>query len=459
MNVIRQYSINKNGAVGLVMLIFILLSSILTLSLSVFVLQWLLASITIPFLLKKDHEAVKTYSLIFIVSLIFMFLVYYGNELYYGQPYYAGGSDDMKYEEWGHDVYNANMLNPYRVVKSGIIGQFHNSPFFAVYISLLIRLSSFFDGYSTFMPRIVNIYLLIWVCFIMEYFLRKYTKLNEQKILISIAFFALTPNIQYINSYIFRDTFNLLQILAIPYLVDRILRARGSRHFRRKTILYLLALVFFIFTMYFTRRNSLAFSGVLSLLVISEIYKIKKRNIIIALVPILILTNAVEGLNIGKYISGYTSYVLSGSDGLSRIVFSQALLPAGVFLRAAYALISPFPNFLTLFKEPTKILLDIITFLVYLGVLAQILAIPFILRRIARVGFDWLTISFLSFFLAVIIATFTFRHVILYFPFLVAVAVDGYKSIEINDSRVLLFAAWIAVICMGLLYTVLKFVM
>ena len=42
---------------------------------------------------------------------------------------------------------------------------------FAVILSLLVRFSEFFDGYSTFLPRILNAYSLVWILMIIEYLL------------------------------------------------------------------------------------------------------------------------------------------------------------------------------------------------------------------------------------------------------------------------------------------------
>ena len=52
------------------------------------------------------------------VSLVFVFLVYYGNQFYYGNPYYIGGSDDLNFENWGYDVYDANLFLPHNVIKN-----------------------------------------------------------------------------------------------------------------------------------------------------------------------------------------------------------------------------------------------------------------------------------------------------------------------------------------------------
>lgn len=152
------------------------------------------------------------------VSLVFVFLVYYGNQFYYGNPYYIGGSDDLKFENWGYDVYDANLFLPHNVMKKQILDRYNNAPFYAVIIAILIKISNWVDGYTTFLPRILNVYFLIWICMILEYLANKYANIPRDKLLFVIGGFALMPNIQYINSHVFRDTFNLLQVFLIVFI-------------------------------------------------------------------------------------------------------------------------------------------------------------------------------------------------------------------------------------------------
>lgn len=431
--------------------IIIVISSIFTFSFSVFVMQLLLGLITIPLILRKDYKTSKLYLFMFFISILFVFLIYFANQSYYGQPYYMGGSDDLKFEQWGFDVYYANMSLPHKVMESGIIGRYHNSPFYVVFIAWLIRFSKLFGDYSTFLPRFMNVYFLIWICMILEYLFKRYTNISRKIIMFAIAGFSFMPNIQYINAHIFRDTLNLLQVLLIILLCERLVNCKNLL----LKISSMALLLILIYVTYYTRANSLAFAGIIIILMIGDRFKIKKRYLIALLFPLLIASDLLEVLRLRYFIETYSRYVSNiAGDGLSRYVFGQPLLPLGVFFRAFYAFITPFPNIFGLFKEPTKILFDLVLLLIYLGVLVQILAIPFIIKRIIK--FDWLSLSFLSWFLAVIITTFTFRHVILYYPFMAAVAVDGYLDTTLNNRKIILFLSGFSAFCFGLIYVALK---
>ncbi|NLK13080.1 MAG: hypothetical protein GX312_05735 [Candidatus Phytoplasma sp.] len=429
----------------------IILSSIFSFSFSVLILQIFMGLITLYFCYKTDYKTAKLWLTIFSISMLFVFLVFSANQLYYGEPYYIGGSDDLKFEQWGFDAYNYGIYNPSKLKELRIIDQFHNSPFFVAYMAGLIRFSELFDGYSTFLPRVANVYYLLWICMILKYFLNKYTDLEEKTINYSLILFAFMPNIQYINAHIFRDTFSLLQVLLIALSFDFIL-SKKRYFFKIFSIIFFILLSYFA---YYTRASSLLFAGVIILLIISALYRIKTRYIIIGIIPLVLASNLIEIFQIRYFIEHYSSYVSNmAGDGLSRFVFNRPLLPLGIFFRGIYALISPFPNFFGLFNDTSKLLFDFIQLLIYLGVLIQIFAIPFIIKRTLK--FDWLALAFSSWFLAIIASTFTFRHFLFYYPFMSAVAVDGFLSTQPKNRKIIIFISIFTTINLGMIYTSLK---
>lgn len=440
----------SNLSLILIMLFFIAVSSFLSFSISVFFIQILAASLTIPLIMKKSYYTAKIYIIIYIVSIFFVFLIYIANQETYDNSYYIGGSDDLAFEHKGMLVANSGIYNPQELLGT-ILDMFDNSPFFIIYMAILYNFSNFFDGYSTFIPRVMNVYFLIWVVMIFEYLIKKYGNFSERKVNLSIAVFALTPNIQFINSHVFRDTFNLLQILLIVFLIDKII----SRKNVLKIIILFVALYFLIYITYYTRANSIVFAGVLALLVIAKKAKIKTRYIMILFIPLIMLSNFLESINLDYFIENYSNYVLTNAgEGLSSIIFSLPLLPLGIIFRAFYALIIPFPDFFGLFHDPNRILLDFVMLIIYFGVIIQIIFIPFIFKSLLKL--NWLALSFLVVFIGIIATTFTFRHVILYFPFLVALGVDGYQSSSKNNKIYTLFFWIITTIMLALVYVLLK---
>lgn len=449
----QNRALNKNQKLIIFsgFMFIIILSSILTLSLAVLFFQIIMGLITLFFCFKTDYKTAKLWLAIFSISIFFVFLIFLANKFNYGVPYYIGGSDDLQFEQWGYDVYNSGIYNPSKIMELKILGQFHNSPFFPVYIAILINFAELFGGYTTFLPRIANVYFLLWICMIIKYLLLMYTNLSRKSIYYALVFFAFMPNIQYINAHVFRDTFNLFQVLLIALLVDFLLR---KNNFIMK-ITSIATLTLLIFYTYYTRVSSILFAGILILLMLSAYYRIKTRYIIIAIFPLIIFSNVFEVFRLGFYIEYYSSYVANiAGDGLSRVVFNRPLLPLGILFRILYAFITPFPNFLLLFKDSSKLLFDFSQFLIYLGVVVQIFATPFILKRTLK--FDWLSLIFSSWFLAVIVSTFTFRHFLFFYPFMSAVAVDGFFCASPNSRKTILFLTTLSIIGLGMLYLIIK---
>lgn len=446
----KLYLLKKeNLSLSIGMLFITFLATILTGSMFLLIVNLILALITIPIIMRKERKTAKVYFVIFCISILFMFIVYGGNSLYYSSPYFNGGSDDLNFEKQAEIMSNANIYSPSKILKSGLIGQFHNSPFFVTYISIIVKLSSFFGGYSTFIPRFLNIYFLIWSTLIIEYLLKIHSKMSMEKIRSSLALFALTPNIQYINAHVFRDTMNLFQILAIMYLYDNVL---NNRKWLTKFIDIIIIFVL-IYSIFYTRESALIFTAAGCLFITFEKMKIKQKY---ALIPFLLLfvgVNSYLSISISRFVTTYTDYLVELSSGFSRIVFSQPLLPFGVIIRAFYAFVSPFPNIFGLFQSDRKIILDLITILSSLGLIIQITLFPFIIKRIRKI--DFLTVLFLTFFIGVITTTFTFRHIILYYPFLIAIGVDEFKS-KTKTKNLLIFSTFFISIFLGIIYVILK---
>lgn len=443
-NVIRFTKL-RDGLALVIMVAMILLSSLLASSFSVFAFHLLLFSLTLGFVQLTNKQHVFVYAIILAVSLSFVLLVYQGNQQAYGVPYFNAGSDDLYFEINGHLVAKAGFLAPSKLLGT-VLNVYDDASFFAVILSLLVRFSEFFDGYSTFLPRILNAYSLVWILMIIEYLLDKHGGFSLEALRMTLLVVGLSPNIQYINAHIFRDTVNFLQVLMIVLVFDKVVSSRNLR------VAYLAMLVPLVYMTFYTRANSLVFAAGLCLIISNEWLGVKKRYLLLGLAGLVLFSGFLEKIRFYTYISIYSDYLSGG--GLSDYVFRVPVLPFGVVLRAAYALISPLPLFSNLFMEPQRTILDILRTLTNLGVIIRIVFIPFIVKRVFK--FDWLSMSFLCCFLGVIMTTFTFRHVLFYFSFMVALGVDGYLGSTKKVRALLLLVGMFLPLILGLLYSLLK---
>jgi len=428
----------KMALIVFVCIVFI--SSVLTGSISVFLMQIIFSTITIPLIATKPYETARLYIIVFFVAVCFVFVIYMANQQAYGNSYYIGGSEDLYFDEVAKVISDASVYNSKKLLGT-ILRLWDDASILKVHLAWMVQFGELFTGFTTFMPRIANVYFLLWSAMLFEHFLRRFTNFADKEIRFTIAGFTLTPNILNINSHVFRDTFNLVLIFLILFAFERLMA--NKRLTRTAASLLVLAVLFYI--TYYTRQMSVVLAVGLMVIVIISRFKHRQRYwiILLLLLAVLLLAMLSEVLEfetdkVEYYIDTYSQYLVK-ETGMSNYIFNQPLLPFGIVMRFFYCLLCPFPNFLSLFNDPNCVLLDTVRLLIYCVVVCQIVLIPFILKRLFE--FDWLAFSFLLCYLAVVGTTFTFRHVVFYYPFMAALAVDGYCSSS-KGRRKCVFWSW-----------------
>ncbi len=433
----------------------ICLVSIMTCSLPVFVLQNILYFFTLPILLKERKTFLKLVILIYIISATFMLLVYVANLNAFGSPYYLGGSDDLSFELKGKNAEYSGVYDPAQLLGT-VLSQNDNAPFFSVYLAVIIGFSKLFGGYTTFLPRIANIFFLIWIMAILKRLMVRYFEVSQKNALISLLIFGLTPNIQYLNSHVFRDTFNLFQVMLLVFLVLELIR--NTNILKRIVCIVLLFIVTYV--TYFTRQNSILFS--LMILFAYWFSYLRKRGrislffglVFFILLSAIVMVFIIKFSNIGFFLSFYSDYLAEGtSNSLSSVVFNRPLFPVGIILRFIYGLFTPFPNIFVLFENNNYLLYDIIRLLIYTGVMVQILFIPFVMKQLIKM--DTVALSFLLSYIIVITTTFSFRHVLFYYPFMVALGVRGFRIENSNKRKITVFSSGVCVTLLGIIFIII----
>ncbi len=434
---------------GFIFAFLVILSSLLTGSISVIVLSTILMFLTIFFLKNHSIQEVRLYLIVFSVAMIFMFFVHGANTEAFNLPYYKGGSDDLQFERDALKVLAANVYTPDQLLGT-VLNQFHNASFYVVFVAAIMKFASWFDGYTTFLPKVVNVFLLMWLTMLISYLLRKYAQFTSGKILWFIGLFALTPNILFINSYVFRDTLNMLQIVLLVVCIDKLFVKKWGA----LQVLTAMAIPLIFYTTFYTRENSLVFAAIMSILILFRKLNIRYFYIFLINIPVVAFSSLLENIRFDYFYEKYSEYQTVISSGLSNFIFEQPLFPLGFFLRFGYAFITPFPNFPGLFRVSGQEQLDWMFFFIYLVVVVQILCVPLIFKRLLVI--DWLSLSFIFCLFGVILTTFTFRHVIFYYPFMVALAIDGYTRTQPQMRWLSILFMMTSIVLMFFLYVQLK---
>lgn len=452
-NLISKYSNQKLFLIS--NFLFLLILSIVLGNFNVLFICFL-PIILIAFYMNVDE---KNYFHIFLISIILIaavLLLYYGYIGKYGSPYYMGGSDDLDFEEYARYVISKNSYTPIQVY---IDLYWYVAKGFVWFVSIIMRLCSIFGTYHTIIPRILNVYCLLAVGILSQkYYIKKCSNSHIKSLIILYAV-SLYPNAVYISANLFRDIWVLLGIFLIFYIYDL------EIFFESKIKLFFITLIISFFSFFIRSQSILIIIAEICIILFLKnkekinqfILELRQKTVnrkntilfisfIVALIPLFLYV----AYEITRFVNIYSSYLASQQNGLSNFVFRTPILPFGIILRFLYGIISPFPNgilnVLNIFEDIDVFWNTIISFFVFV----QIILIPFLFfsfKKIKSYNLIWLLI-----FLTVIISTFTFRHFLLFYPFMWLSIFDCYFSLG-NILKKKIFQIWIFVIfVLGIIY-------
>lgn len=400
-------------------LIILLLLSLLFSSVSILIVG-LIGMLIVIYLAKKTSiNFYKILSIAFIVSIIMMLIAYWGYSQQYGIPYFSGGSDDLAFENMSKYVMDMGYSSPGQYVKDPLL-RFHNSKGFLWIISGVMKLVEPFGGYHTVAYRVLNINFLIGLGILITSFFKNNYGFKDNKNVVVLVVSTLFPNATFISIHVFRDTLIIFLLFAIFYIWDNFLKKEKRGFNSLLKIIFLTSVITYI--SFWIRNQSLIF--IVAIILVSIF--INKRTISLKNFGVMILLSFAaififEILDVFEMIIAfnerYTVHKLNISDGLSNAIFRIPLFPFGVFVRFAYGLISPIPvpilNTPKMFSD-IKIFFDVI---VSYGTVAQIFLLPYIVKNIKKI--DKVFIVFILFMLGIVVTTFTFRHFIMLYPFMI----------------------------------------
>lgn len=419
----------------------------------------ILANLAIVFIMKPNKDELSIYLNIVIINMIIIIFLYLLYQNRYGTPYYLGGSDDLLYEIDANSVVSNLKIGEYFKIRGNIVPEWHNSVGYIYILSLVIRFSELLGGYSTITPRMLNGFILGIISILSYRIVIKNLELNKSYGKLSSYIVGLSPIMMYTSSHIFRDIIVCLIIISNIYLWINIYNYNGLN--KIKAYVYTV----FTFIIMFSLRGKLAFIIPINIIIILifNIYSnnnINKKNkymlltviiiIMTIILPIIILKSGLLSDMLDKSES-YKQYLLSETGGgLSRYIFN-APMPMGIFLRILYLSISPIP---VISGNIEQILLGI-------GTIFQIVNIPFILigvyNALKQSRIASISIIFICIFEIVSLTTFTFRHIVMYYPLLVILGIYGYKNTSYK-FRVRSYLTIYLILIVGiLLYLILKY--
>lgn len=342
------------------------------------------------------------------VFFVVIFFEYWSN--FYGGSYFLGRmSDDWQYDVlWSYGYVEKYGFSPFYLVEhlndiASNLGYLHNSKGY-VYVVILFRgFGDLFDGYSTFVARIFNVYLLV-VC---ASYAAKIIRQTVGRINVAPVIYAVTlfPVMMYTAVHVFRD---ILVASMILIYISNFLELKVSikeRHVLKLTSLLVMVLALVVVS---SLRSSVVIMLVLlSLIAILPKKQLKLFSIIIAPIALFIFFNKFndEAKEIMRLSADYDALNASRFGYVGRQIFE---LPKylGVFPRISYLVLTPVPIFTSFHQFYTS-----------LSAIMQVLFVPFLISSLMNKNIEGaIKVFFLGLFMAVAMSTATFRHVVMYVP-------------------------------------------
>jgi len=422
---------------NLILLIILTISSYVLKSLSVFCFGIVTQILVNSLVIGSNYEKMKYIYLSYIYGIIFTNTMYFALIANHGVPYInARGSDDLWFEKQAFLVANQNIssIDFFKMVMPGI------QPQYKLYIWILSKLVDFgsiFDGYHLFMSRQLNIILIVLICNMLYFIVKKeyYRQISsseQKRFFIALAIF---PNFYNIASYTFRDILSLFLVITLVWALTHIKYDKFAMKY-----VYIIIAIFAIILQFYVRKFLMYAMIVIVLLYLIDLIPSKYRIICDICVVMVVISFVLffrlviysifeDGMDLIRF---YSEYRINESHSeLVSIFMETPILPFGIFLRFIFGFIQPNPSLSYLFEEYAFLYSVILTF-IGIGTLYLLSQMPYAIKGFLK-PFDKLSMTFLLLY-TLFLSSLTFRHLVLIYPFLFLLIARGREN-KINKYK------------------------
>lgn len=440
---------------GSLSILFALICSIWVSSASIIIAE--LIGFIVVFSLSKDIDRKVFFNIIGYkcVAIIVMLLIYNGNIQSYGQPYFMGGSDDLHFETIAKLFLTYDYVWPWDYpVDTNCNGMYW-------IISLIMRLSGGIDQYHTIAFRVLNVNILIAIGIVAYKISKIELEMDIYKSRRVQTVITLFPNILNISSYVFRDTLCSFIIILCSAICIDFSRKRSEYIISNNRIRLLIELLAITFIGYWLRKE--LFFIIVAIFVFSYVGdKLTKKNIIglilIAAVGLYVLLKmdaySFVIAKASRYLNYHAEYIFNhNSSDLYSTIFLKPVFPYGIILRSLYGLVFPLPTGLLKVRDLLNGL-NFVDFFVSIGTCFQVVMLPYLFSGLKRN--KTIALIFLTEFFSVILTTFTFRHFVLLYPFMLIIMLNDFYKDKVKSKKKLIFGV-ILLVSLGFIYIVYKF--
>lgn len=381
-------------------------------------MMFLVCFLSVTLITKSDKLMVLP---LFLAGTAVMIFFYHYWTTYYGNSYFLGRkSDDWQYDMlWTQnfiDRYGINLNklpNHLNNIEPGL-GILHNSKGYVSLVIFLRKFASFFDGYHTLMPRVLNICILTLTSYYSSLIAYRYTNNNQIKRITLLTVFFL-PVMLFNSVHVFRDTIVSFLLIWIYYVILN----------NKYSVATFIKVVLGLFVLYYFRTSTFFVTILMLIILYFNPKKISLRLVIIGIVFMIVAIYLFQNLTESLFLQ-LAAYEVLNTERFGSIGSEIFKLPLyiGFIPRIIYLIFTPVPNF----SGFHQIYVSMTAFI-------QIFFFPFLFLGLIRKNIDFkLKLTFLLFFLGVAFSTATFRHVMMYLPFGIIITVITYNTIIRNKD-------------------------
>ena len=437
-------------------LILDLIISALFSSLSIFLVGTI--GTVLVFLLRPevDERSFRVLFSIKIITLLSVLLTYYNCESLFSQPYYIGGSDDLHSETDAYDFIKYHYKWPWDWP------MFVKDKGFIWLLASLIKPIGI-ENYHTVAFRVFNEDVLIATAIVCSRIAHFRLGFDKQQARIMILVVSLFPNSLYLSSFVFRDTICAFLMLLVFVIGDDLFKKNEQKAIlinNRLVLITVLAVVLFV--SFWIRPEALFFEiAILGLSVLRD-NSVKGRYFILLVLSsafIYYVLNSIGAFDTVKNtIEAYSEFrqdeTANSENAIFKLIFLLPILPFGIILRFIWGLLSPLPiqllNILSIITEPT----DVFAIIVAIGMIPYYLYLPYLFKGFSK--WDKYMLSFLIIFGGYIVSTFTFRHVLLFYPYMWIIILSNYYRTGNKERKTIKQWTLLALCMLPLLYFMTK---
>jgi len=376
----------------------------------------------------------------------------------FGVPYMSGGTDDATFDVDAVRV--AQQVTSYDRAEVNWLSSYvyaHNSLGYIYFLSLIVRLGDALGGYDTLMPRIANCGFLAMSCVLIRRcgLLIGFDRDRATRCALWVALF---PAMWFSAAHVFRDAITSWMLVTALFLALLMLQRRSGTWtvcLAAFAIATLCAAMAEFRTSYCVPICAMPITALTARL--ARVRAIKARHLaygVLIMVPVLWAAWQTEAIQhaqeqVTRYQSAFFAAAEAGENtGLSARLFSLPM-PVQIPARVAYATVTPLP---VIYQQLEWNALAI-------GTVVQFFAAPFVLvgavaaRRDTR--YLLVLLGFIVLFYSYVQGTFSFRHILAWFPFAVLLGSIGYSRIYGHRWKVWSSCAAILFLS-GIAYLMLK---